>query len=357
MSVRAGAVPGSRPLAPPAEAAAEPAAPAPAQAHRPLHAVLTTGLAAGAADLVAKATPAPEPVRRLESVPPAPAPVAAVFDGLTLRHGGAEEEEEAETGMFGLKSNKFMRKARSLTGMAASTAEVELRLEWDPDRKDISLIKFSVDCELWDAGCAYVFAPNLDEKSGPFFPDRLWKDGVEPKGINGEGIYTTKVFHDMVPDAFQTKTDTKTKHEHALKAVRLVNAAYKTLHDTALSKLRTVVANDDDFFPDVMVLTMGYTFKEYFAEKGRSSQNTRYKKSAPRGEEVKLFDGDSKKTGRNSIMIFKTVSGTNYAETFQKIKEYAGMKKMLLVARDVEPKGDNDTTPDGTPDDNNGGEE
>jgi len=348
MSVRAGAVPGSRPPAAPAEATAEPTAPV----HRPLHAVLTTGLAAGAADLVAKATPTPEPepVRRLERILPAPAPVAAVFDGLTLRHDGAEEEEEAETGMF--KSNWFSRKARSMAGKAASTAEVELRLEWDPDRKDLPLIKFSVDCELWDAGCAYVFAPNPDENGPPFFTDRLWKDGVAPEGLNGEGIYNTAVFNNMVPDAFKTKTDSKTKYAHAVKAVRLVNAAYRALHDTALAEMRTVSANSEDFFPDVMMLTMGYTFKEYFAEAGRLSQNSRYKTNAPQGEQVKLFDGDMKKEqqSRKEVMIFKTVSGTEYAAVFQKIKAYAGIKKMLLVAKDTEPKGDNGTKPNGGPD-------
>lgn len=341
MSVRAGAVPGSRPLAPPAEAAAGPAVPA--QAHRPLHAVLTTGLAAGAADLVAKATPAPEPVRRLERVPPAPAPVAAVFDGLTLRHGGAEAEEEAETGMF----NRFTRKVRSAAGMAASTAEVAVRADWDlyPSVKKLPTAKFSVDCVLWDAGCEYVFYKMTDKT---FDTTRFWNGEGAPAGFENTG---TAILANMMgmpaavealPYGFKTGMMSEMeKADHALKAVRLVNEAYKALKEAGETGMDAARYKTNSF-PDVMHLTIGGDLKDYDADRGSKRGRV-----SPFVLKTDLFKGKSIKTAEYNFNVeLNTIASTDYIAAFKAIKQYAGTKKMLLIGEDTGKQGENGRAPD-----------
>lgn len=274
MSVRAGAVPGSRPPAPPAEATAEPAAPA----HRPLHAVLNTGLAAGAADLVAKAKPAPEPepVRRLERTPPAPAPVAAVFDGLTLRYDGAEEEEEAETGMF--KGALY----RKTYGAATKKAVINFYLDhyadfsWDgvnfmktknKGAKAFKPIEVDVSAELWDAACAYLFQTTSE---GTYFEER-WNAPYRPEGTSLYELFIHKdhPVQKHVPAKFRLRNEpTAKKDAKAEEACAAVLAAFGLIKFEAGQKFTAVLHEPTKaggrvkpaYYPKHVKLAFGHKF-------------------------------------------------------------------------------------------------
>ena len=123
---------------------------------------------------------------------------------------------------------------------------------------------------------------------------------------------------------------------HALRAVRLINEAYKTLKDAG-EKGMDDARTKTESFPDVMYLTIGGDFRDFDAIRGG-----RRTKKSPFVLNTEFFKGKAVKTGYYNYNVqLNTIDSTDYVTAFKAIKQYAGTKKMLLIGEDIKPKGEN----------------